>query len=130
MLNFDKWVFVDDLGALCGDQCANFTPNHKKYHLTVEAKNQETGESRVFSCTYQFAPKYTAFKPGDGVLAVINDAQAGLEDNVEDFKKEFGYDNTQEAATVWRECRRALHFLQSVGMTPEDIDSAREALDS
>jgi len=130
MLEFEKWIFSDALDGLCRDQGTTFTSNHKKYNLTVKAKNKETHESREFHRTYQFAPNYTDFKPGDGVLAIINDAQAGLEDSAEDFKKKFGYDNTPEAATAWRECRRALRFLQSVGMTAEDIDYAMEALGS
>jgi hypothetical protein len=130
MTIFKHWIFTDGLQGACPTQDNLFTPKHKKFFLTVKGTNRRTHKSKLFSCTYQYAPAYTTFKSGDGVLAIINDAQAALEGSVEAFRDTFGYDNTPDAARAYKACKRALDFLTSLGMSPEDIDAAREALDS
>ena len=126
-----KFLITDKLGAICANQTGLFTPSHEKHYLKITITNTETGEQFTKRTTYQFNPTATKYRAGDGVLAVLLDAQSYANTiGFLDFCREFGYSpNAPKARGAFKACKASYEFLKNSGMTDLEIDQEIQELD-
>lgn len=103
-----------------------FTREHEKHALKITADNN--GTKKTFSTVYQYAPKYTTYKNGDGLRAVLLDAQAfaECEGDIDAFAGEFGYNKPSECLNAYNGCKRAFEFFEGLGLGWDDLNNMRE----
>ena len=128
MYEYKNIKFADHLGAPCENQNNRFTNSHTKYNLTIIATLPD--KSHIVRRThYQYAPQYNKFKAGDGLLAVLMDAQAGAYD-YKDFCTEYGYTNDDpRARRVYNSCVSAYKFFEKLGLNEYEINDFVQQLD-
>ena len=128
MIKYNGYILADKIGKLCARQTGLFTPAHEKFYLYITVTTP-AGVKNVFKTTYQYNPGAVKFDDNDGLNAVLMDATAAADaDNVGDFARLFGYDNTADARRAFDGCRHALDFFTRAGLTPDDLNNILEAL--
>lgn len=127
---YNNFTITDCLGGHAFNQSGLFTPEHEKFILTVKIKNNKTGKKYTRNTFYQYAPKYTSFKNGDGILAIVLDALAySSTGNIDSFINEFGYEDRQKAAQAFYSCEKSYNFFINAGLQEEDLSAIQERLD-
>lgn len=118
-----KFLIADRLGGVCKNQSGLFTPGHEKHYLKITITNTETGEQFTRRKTYQYNPTATRFRAGDGVLAVLLDAQSYANTvGFLDFCREFGYSvDSPKARGAFRSCKASYEFFKSAGMSDSEM---------
>lgn len=130
-MRYNNFTITDCLGGHAFNQSGLFTPAHEKFNLTIKIKNNRTGETYTRSTFYQYAPKYTSFKKGDGILATVCDALAySSTGNFDSFMNEFGYEDRQKAAQAFHSCEKSYNFFINAGLQEEDLSAIQSILDN
>ena len=130
MLNFENYTITEKLGCLTDNQSELFTPNHEKHHLTITVLNNDNGEKYTYRTQYQYCPMATKYRENDGILAVINDADAYVGTRyLENFVDEFGYTDMKQATKAFNACKRAFKFFIKSRINEARIAAIREYLD-
>ena len=132
-MRYNNFTITDKLGDFSTYQGGLFTPEHEKHNLTITIKNNKTGEKNTLHTTYQFAPKYTRFKNGDGILAIALDALAySSTGDFDSFCREFGYEGEllNGARMAFNSCKKSYDFFMNAGLQEEDLSAIQERLDN
>ena len=129
---YKNFILSDSLGKLTPNQTGLFTSGHEKHYLTITITNQETGEKIKRRATYQFNPRATKYREGDGLLAVASDALCFADcPAFHDFCLEFGYSvDSPKARGAFKACRASMAFFEMAGLDISDIVAIRETLDA
>ena len=84
-----------------------FTPAHKKYRITLSYKG------RTIHFVYQCNPQYSKPTLEDCFECLVSDANAYNDfDSVDEFAREFGYDDMKQAKKIYRACQIQAEKLQ------------------
>ena len=128
---YKDFVLNDKLGKACANQSGNFTACHVRHWLKVEITDTNTGKKYIKRTSYQFNPSATKYASGDGLLAVVSDAEAFAScPGFLDFCREFGYScDSIKARGVFRACKNSRDFFARAGLTDGDIYELRDILD-
>lgn len=131
-IQYKNFILSDSLGRISKNQTGLFTPAHEKHGLKISVFNITTGAKHIRRTSYQFNPRATYFKNGDGLLAVVVDARCVADfPAFHDFCLEFGYEPTSpKARGAFMSCKASLQFFLNAGLTVEDLGNLQEQLDA
>lgn len=129
---YKNFILSDKLGKPTPNQTGLFTAGHVKHYLTIKITNQTTGETYTRRTTYQFNPRATKYRAGDGLLAVCSDALCFIDcPAFLDFCREFGYSpNAPKARGAFNACRASTAFFELAGLDMSDVVAIREELEA
>lgn len=100
-----------------------FTPNHKKYDITI---TKADGDG-CLKFTYQCNPRFNTPTLEDCLGCYIRDGQSYADcETVDDFMCDFGYEEYQEAKRIFAECKKAYENLSKFFTDEEQIKIADE----
>ena len=105
----------------------DFTPQHSKFNCLLYDTKGNT-----YNFDYQCNLKYTRPTEEDLLYCVINDSQCYLdcvvgddEDNIQEFKDMFGYENIKDLLRAYKGCKNAYNSIKKM-LSDEEIETLRE----
>ncbi|MBP5699099.1 MAG: hypothetical protein J6W96_06200 [Alphaproteobacteria bacterium] len=152
MIKYNGYILTDKIGGKCAKQTSLFSPAHENFYLYITVTTPE-GVKNVYKTSYQYNPGAVKYKSGDGLRAVLMDAESYANSyNLNDFSDSYGcptpaaaamyapdlntfadwygYPTPAAARRAFNGCRRAYNFFINAGLTEFDLNKLSELLDN
>lgn len=94
-----------------GVETFHWNARRKRFVISISIDGGEPKDFKYYDCVANFPKPIDEDGLRNAFYCIVMDATAALCDGVEDFMREFGYEDRKEAEGAYIACSRALRFF-------------------